>query len=57
MSTRSIHINGTTNRESELSIDSITSAPQGYEKGDFDGHAVQVTITDGRLTIQPGAAQ
>jgi len=55
MSTRSIHINGTTNRESELSIDSITSAPQGYEKGDFDGHAVQVTITDGRLTIQPGS--
>ena len=55
MSTRSIHINGTTNRESELSIDSSTSAPQGYEKGDFDGHAVQVTITDGRLTIQPGS--
>jgi len=36
-------------------IDPDPSAPQGYEKGDFDGYAVQVTITDGRLTIQPGS--
>jgi len=36
-------------------IDPDPSAPQGYEKGDFDGYAVQVTITDGRLTVQPGS--
>gem|GEM_PF-2020555 len=27
----------------------------GYEQGDFDGYAVQATVTDGVLTIAPGA--
>jgi len=27
----------------------------GYEQGDFDGYAVQATVTDGVITIAPGA--
>jgi len=32
-----------------------TTMATGYEQGDFDGYAVQATVTDGVLTIAPGA--
>ena len=32
-----------------------TTMDTGYEQGDFDGYAVQATVTDGVLTIAPGA--
>ncbi|HYE04514.1 MAG TPA: RHS repeat-associated core domain-containing protein [Planctomycetota bacterium] len=42
--------------EGVLHVDPDPSAPAGYERGDFDGYAAEVTVADGRLTIAVGDA-